>query len=56
MTSLSELWVPQTIPTVPCMAATPINVREGTKVVRPRSDRILKCTDKDRSEETEIEH
>ena len=33
--------------TVLCMGATLTAVKEGTKVVRPRSDQILKCTDKD---------
>ena len=33
--------------TVPCMGATLTAVKEGTKVVRPRSDQMSKCTDKD---------
>ena len=33
--------------TVLCMGATLTAVKEGTKVVRPRSDQMSKCTDKD---------
>ena len=37
-----------------CMGATLTAVKEGTKVVRPRSDQMSKCTKTEA--ETEIEH
>ena len=37
-----------------CMGATLTAVKEGTKVVRPRSDQMSKCTKTE--VETEIEH
>ena len=49
-------WISRRPATVPCIGTTLITtVEEGCyyKVVRPTSDQGLRCTDKDRSKETE---
>ena len=50
----SQLGSPETSYSTICMGATLTAVKEGTKVVRPRSDQMSKCTKTEA--ETEIEH